>query len=219
MYNIKLNLGPDLNEGLRVRILDLPHRSMSHNSKYRSLVGKEGTIVRVSGTKVGVEVEGVSNEASSYGCFWFDFENLEEINNKEDNKMDKREIKLEGYNKVAMVSVDGSDRTYAYALYDDSIKVSDYVLVTGVAEGKLCFVQEIKDVDDFKDGIYVNQEVMCKVDLSDYMDRVDRRNRKEKLKKEMLERRKLIEASRLDEMYASIDKDYAKMLDELKSIG
>lgn len=218
MYNIRLSLGPDPNEGQRVRILDLPHRSVSHNSQYRSLVGKEGTVVRVSGTKVGVEVEGINNEASSYGCFWFNPENLEEINNKEDNKMDKKEIKLEGYNKVAMVSVDGSDNTYIYALYDDNIKVSDYVLVTGVAKGKLCFVQEIKDVADYEGGIYVSQEVMCKVDLSDYMDRVDRRNRKEKLKKEMLERRKIIEASRLDDMYAKEDATYAAMLKELREL-
>ncbi len=189
---------------------------MSRKSQYRSLVGKEGTVVRVSGIKVGVDVDGVNNEASSYGCFWFNPENLEEINNKEDNKMDKREIKLEGYNKVAMVSIDGSDRTYAYALYDDTIKVSDYVLVTGVAEGKLCFIADIKSVDEVR--LDINQEVICKVDLSDYMDRVDRRKRKEKLKKEMAERRKIIEASKLDEMYAKEDKVYAAMLNELRGL-
>lgn len=213
MYNIRLNLGPDPNEGQRVRILDLPHRCVSHNSHYRSLVGKEGTVVRVSGIKVGVDVDGVNNEASSYGCFWFNPENLEEINNKEGNKMN---IKLEGYNKVAMVSIDGSDKTYAYALYDDTIKVSDYVLVTGVAEGKLCFIADIKSVDEVR--LDINQEVICKVDLSDYMDKVDRRKRKEKLKKEMAERRKIIEASRLDEMYAKEDKVYAAMLNELRGL-
>ena len=49
--------------------------------------------------------------------------------------------------------------------------------------------------------------------------RQDIKRKKQKLLAKMKAKRRELEARKLDEMYASIDEDYAKMLDELKSIG
>jgi hypothetical protein len=163
----------------------------------------------------GVVISDLNNKSSSLGCFWLDDESLKLVEEGEEDNMKKE---LEGYNRVAFVTIENSARKYAYALYDDDIQPTDYVLVTGQAEGKICFVGSICSIDD-TNNIPVTEEVICKVDLSAYRQRQDIRRKKQKLLAKMKAKRRELEARKLDEMYASIDDDYAKMLAELKSIG
>lgn len=163
----------------------------------------------------GVVISDLNNKSSSLGCFWLDDDSLKLVEEGEGDNMKKE---LEGYNRVAFVTIENSARKYAYALYDDDIQPTDYVLVTGQAEGEICFVDSICSADD-TNNIPVTEEVICKVDLTAFYERVDKRRKKARLKAKMLNKRKELEVSRLDEMYASIDEDYAKMLDELKSLG
>lgn len=60
-----------------VKIISVPKRKLSPVSVYPELIGKIGKVVRISGNKVGITIDGQCNEWSQYGCFWFDLECLE----------------------------------------------------------------------------------------------------------------------------------------------
>lgn len=63
----------------KVKIVSLPKRQLSPESEYPELVGLEGTVVRISGNRVGVLIDNKANQHSDYGCYWFDVECLELI--------------------------------------------------------------------------------------------------------------------------------------------
>ena len=182
------------------------------------LVGRLGEVRRIFTTGdrcYGVHIPGEYNEYSDSSYFWLDKYSMELFEAAKDKDLD-----LLPYDRVAFVTVDGSVQEYAYALYDEPdnrIQPTDYVLVSGKAQGKLCFITKIVPKEEVKSK--VTEEVICKVDLSAYRQRQDIKRKKQKLLAKMKVKRRELEARKLDEMYASIDEDYAKMLDELKSIG
>ena len=61
----------------KVKIISLPKRQLSPESEYLELIGLEGKVVRISGNRVGVQIDDKSNEHSDYGCYWFNVECLE----------------------------------------------------------------------------------------------------------------------------------------------
>ena len=65
-----------------VKIIALPQREISDESVYPEAVGKTGKVVRISGEKVGVLIDGKENPYSRYGCFWFNPECLEFVDKK-----------------------------------------------------------------------------------------------------------------------------------------
>ena len=65
-----------------VKIIALPQREISDESVYSEVVGKTGKVVRISGEKVGVLIDGKENPYSRYGCFWFNPECLEFVDKK-----------------------------------------------------------------------------------------------------------------------------------------
>lgn len=182
------------------------------------LVGRLGEIQRISthcDRCYGVHIPGEDNPYADSGYFWLDEYSMELFEAAKDTDLD-----LIPYDRVAFVTVDGSLQEYAYALYDEPnnrIHTTDYVLVSGKAQGKLCFITKILPKEEVKNK--VTEEVICKVDLSAYRQRQDIKHKKQKLLAKMKAKRRELGAKTLDELYASIDEDYAKMLDELKSIG
>lgn len=62
-----------------VKITALPKRELSPTSEYPSLVGCKGRIVRISGNKVGIEINNKTNKDSRYNCYWFDIDCIEKI--------------------------------------------------------------------------------------------------------------------------------------------
>lgn len=182
------------------------------------LVGRLGEIQKIStqcNRCYGVYIPGKDNQYADSGCFWLDEYSMKLVESTKEKDLD-----LLPYDRVAFVTIDGSLQEYAYALYDEPdnrIQPTDYVLVSGKAQGKLCFVTKILPKEEVKNK--VTEEVICKVDLSAYRQRQDIKRKKEKLLTKMKAKRRELEARKLDELYASIDEDYARMLDELKSIG
>ena len=43
----------------------------SDKTAYIRLIGKHGVVDRVSGSTIGVRIDGMTNESSAYGVFWF----------------------------------------------------------------------------------------------------------------------------------------------------
>ena len=125
-------------------------------------------------------------------------------------------MKLTGYNKVAVIGMGNTD--YHFALYDDDIQVGDRVLVTG--NGSIQTVKEVITKDESKERFNkdITAEVMCKVDLSAYENRIENRKKAEKLRKEMDKR--IAEMAEINKyaMYAEKDDELAKMLAEYREL-
>ena len=123
---------------------------------------------------------------------------------------------LKGYYAVAETK-QGYGSKYYYAIYDDgnTYKVGDMVIVSGVCRDIL----EIKNIltpEEITTNICA--EVICKVDTSAYEDRVQKRKKAEKLKKEMDKMIKEMDESKKYEMYAEENPDLAEMFNEYKSL-
>lgn len=233
---MKLNLENELLIGKSVRIQSRGH--------YRQEVkDKIGVIEKISGSSIGVHIDGMKNKASSYGIFWFkiyeikilDSEELkydedwlklfnelvESINNcinrknyLEEKGMLKMKRELEGFEKVANVDIDG--KIYSYALYDDNIEEGDCVAVTGMAEGHIFNVVSVVPAEVV--SVPITEEVVGKLNLAAYNERCDKRAKQEELRKKLNERRKKIEAGELDDMYAAKDLVYAELLGQMRSL-
>lgn len=60
------------------------------------LLGMHGIIRKISGTSIGVEIDGIKNSSSSTGVFWFNLNELKRIGKR------SKEM-LKGYDNVAYV--------------------------------------------------------------------------------------------------------------------
>ena len=85
-----------------VKIIALPQREISDESVYPEVVGKTGKVVRISGEKVGVLIDGKDNPYSRYGCYWFTAECLEFVNKENYIVMD-RTMDMDLYKKAMEV--------------------------------------------------------------------------------------------------------------------
>lgn len=142
--------------------------------------------------------------------------NIRLINCNEIEEMEVRNMKLTGFNKVAVIKIGSTD--YHFALYDDNIQVNDYVIVTG--NSNLLKVNEILTKEEAKERYPkdITSEVMCKVDLSAYETRVENRKKAEKLRHEM--DKKIAEMDEMNKytMYAEKCPELAKMLEEYREL-
>ena len=129
--------------------------------------------------------------------------------------------KLDGFKKVAVIEQNTGycKKNYYYALYDSEIRAGDNVLVSGKASGEIYLVKDVVSTDNITVPNTITAEVICKVDMSAYKDKVNKRKQAEEIRKKMIEKRKEIEARKDDEYYASLDPDYAAMLEEMKSLA
>ena len=139
--------------------------------------------------------------------------NVDNMNVKESN------MKLSGYNRVALIECGGVD--YHYALYDDNINVNDKVLVSGRLDGAIYIVKDIITEEESKKirEKDIISEVKCKVDLSDYEQRVKNREEAIKLREKMDEEIKKMDELNKYEMYADRNPALKEMLDQLKALG
>lgn len=122
---------------------------------------------------------------------------------------------LKGYYAVAETKQGSSH--YYYAIYDDgkTYKVGDKVIVSGRCRDVL-EITNILSPEEITTNIYA--EVICKVDTTAYEDRVLKRKKAEKLKKEMDKMIKAMDESKKYEMYAEESPELAEMLNEYKSL-
>ena len=126
--------------------------------------------------------------------------------------------KLEGYNRVAVLKYGCCE--YFFAMYDDryDYHVGDMVVLSGGSTpGKIV---EVLTVDEATKRIKkpITSEVIGKVDISDYERRVECREQKAQLKKELDKRKKEIQQRLDDEYYASKDLAYAELLDRYNKL-
>ena len=86
-----------------------------------------------------------------------------------------------GYKRVAAIKGNRVPYLY-YALYDDEIKSGDSVLVSGCNQGRILTVDHIFLASQLSNVFdrRLTEEVVCKVDISKYKNRLDTRKLEEK---------------------------------------
>jgi hypothetical protein len=210
------------------------------NERYKRIIGKAGTIIKISGSAIGVLIDGEFNSASSYGTYWFTRNELKFIENEsEDNKM-------EGYKHIAIVNLleDCNKKDYAFALYDEDIDVLNSIqhnypaLAVVNASRKdnriLGIVKDIMSVEDYYSidanrGRKITAEVVGFVNMDRYISREEEKVRLAELEKKKAAIEKEIEAEinkrKSVEYYEEMAKQYsdnprlAELVMELKNLG
>lgn len=199
--------------------------SANRKQKYHKLLHMIGTVTRTSSGEVGVTVDGIENEASQYGVFWF---KRHELRIMEDANM-------EGFKNVAIVNLldDYNKKDYGFALYDEDLKLitRDNQLVVTNARGKdnrvLGTVKQVMTVEEYGKG--VTAQVVGVVNMDAYIARVEEENRLKELAKKKAAIEKELEAEinkrKSVEYYEEMAKKYsdnpklAELVAELKGLG
>lgn len=205
-----------LNTGTRVKILR--HRAY----KKLKLVGLIGT-VRSSyyAGNVGVDLDGLRNNNSSYGYFYFSpselqiiDENVNEIiNNMEENNMSK----ITNYLNAVKIKFAGDHDTsrYIYANFEPGLEVNDTCVVKVPNQPmEVATVVEILDGNDYE----TDREIVARVDRFEYDNRVATRAKAAELKAKMNERAKQLQDIIIYQTLAKDDPDMMALLTEYQDL-
>lgn len=130
------------------------------------------------------------NQVSYIGCHesyidsevYFEAKQNLKTKQKENNVME-----VKGNYRVAMVKfVQGTNtvKGYAFALFDNDIVVGDHVLCDTSHGYGVAQVVEIIPYNEYS-GFSVTREIICKVDFTEFNNRIELRKKKEALKKQM----------------------------------
>ena len=207
----------------------------SDKSMYRKIIGKSGIITRQSGGSIGVTIDGFRNNASGYGVYWFEKNELKFL------KDESEDIKMTGFENVAIVNLleDYNKKDYAFALFDEDFKtlietnkdnpLPHFVIVN--ARGKnnriVGTVKEVMPVESYN-GAKITAEVVGIVNMNNYIARENEKVRLEELakKKAAIERELEAEINKRKsiEYYEAMAKEYsdnpklAELVAELKNL-
>lgn len=196
--------------------------------KYPSekLIGLVGTVRTDSGTNVSVIFDDIRNPRSSYGCYYFksiELELVEENNNT--NMEDENMNNITNYlNTVKIKPINEPNVSYNYANFDADLSVGNLCVVTGLTDVRRAStalrglsVAEVISIENYTD-IKVDGEIVCKIDTTDYNNRVKCRIRAAELKTKMQERAKQLQDIALYQMLAKEDSSMMELLNEFQSL-
>lgn len=172
--------------------------------------------------RVGVLVDGIRNERSEYGWFYFDMDELEIVSENDDiteNMEDKTMAisNIKNYLNAVRVRFSGEAKpcNYLYANFESDLKVGDLVVVKpanhDIAVAK---VEEIVEGDEFT----VQREIVAKVNTEAYDNRVSIREKAAELKAKMEERAKQLQDVALYKMLAENDPAMMELLNEYQAL-
>ena len=208
----------------------------SDKTTYKKIIGKRGIVTKQSSGFIGVTIDGCRNNASSYGVYWFEKDELKFL------KDESEDIKMTGFQNVAIVNLveDYNKKDYAFALFDEDFKTlvdinkdnqfPQFVIVN--ARGKnnriIGIVKEVIPVE-FYNGAKITAEVVGVVNINNYIARENEKVRLEELAKKKAVIEKELEAEinkrKSIEYYEAMAKEYsdnpklAELVAELKNLG
>ena len=186
--------------------------------KYRryNIKGRCGTITRCY-SYVAVEIDGLRNEYSATGEFYFYKKHLEIIEDK--NMEETTMTTINNYLNIAKIRFTddtNANRTYDYANYIPDLKEGELCVVMSAHHGLgVAKVIEIIDQND----VPLTREIVARFDISDYAARVETRKKAAELKAKMQERAKKLQDVALFQMLAKDDDEMAALLSEFISLG
>ena len=168
--------------------------------------------------RVGVLVDGIRNERSEYGWFYFDIDELEIVSDADDinDIMEDKTMaisNINGYLNVVRVKFNPEEKpcNHLYANFEPDLQVGDLVVVKpAIHDATVAIVEEIITGDNFT----VQREVVAKVDTTAYENRVAVRKQAAELKAKMEERARQLQDVVLYKTLAESDSDMKALLDE-----
>ena len=187
---------------------------ISYRNKH--LVGLCGVVAREYEGVFGVMIDGHKNHRSQYGCYWlrknqiilFD---IEESEDEEEMFGDYRTAQVSFLNDNEKDQVCMSK----YALYDN-YEVGDAVVVKTSHHGLQVAI--IASIDDTVGRVTNGREIIAKVDMAAYKDRVAARKRAAELKTAMDVRINKLQKMAVLEMFSEKDPEMKALLDEYKAL-
>lgn len=199
-----------------------------------NIVGRYGKVDRVSSGSIGVLVDGIRNEASAYGVYWFKKEELKILDKESE------ELVMKGYNEVAIVNLveDYNKKDYGFALFEYESKQlvgkeNALVVVNPLNKDKrsLAVVKEIVPVEEYEKTHKhaITAQVVGVVDMGGYTARVNEEIRLKELAEKKAAIEKELEAEinkrKSIEYYEKMAQQYndnpklAALVAELKDLG
>lgn len=126
---------------------------------------------------------------------------------------------LKNYRVAGIKFVHGynTDQTYPYALYDEDIIIGDTVVVMTGHHGMA--IAEVRSIGEMpKDSVTCGREIICKVDMTAYIDRKAKAKKMAELKVEMDAKVKALQEVALYELMAEKDPELKAMLEAFKAL-
>lgn len=108
----------------------------------------------------------------------------------------------------------------------EELKLDEFIVIESKGDG-VFLGKVVEDVTEFikedrglvEDPYDITQyRYVQKIDLSNWIDEIEKKKKKEKLEQEMKEQFKRIDENKKYEYYASIDEDFKKLYDEYKEL-
>lgn len=187
--------------------------------KYNAVpVGAKGTVKKIYGNNISVEIDNMHNNSSQYGYFYFEDDLLEPLNEGSNNNMNTtKQSAMTGNFRVAEVQfLEGrnTDTKYKYACYDAGIVVDDICVVKSASHG--FGVAKVVSFTETSEKIY--REIVCRADFSAYGKRVANRKRMNELLDMMQSRAADIQQLGLFKLLAKEDASMQSLLNEFEQL-
>jgi len=151
--------------------------------------------------------------------------NLKHVKNNTEQKEEKQ-MMIGKYDvaKIRFLNGSNTNKTYYYALYDDTMcAIGDMVVVKPAHHDMaLAILDDIiarNEAEQYMlDSCHEGREIVCNIDMTTYNKRVAKREQAAKLKAEMDKKVKEIQELTLFEMMATKSPELKEMLDTYKSL-
>ena len=202
------------NAGDRVELKD--------SGKYKTLTaGLRGTVYSVWHQNISVKIDNMRNTHSQYGVYYFKAQQLTLIKEAETRKESKI---MEGKYLIAdacYVSIHDDGRPkentnmFSFALYDTTIVEGDFCVAKSKTHAfDIVRIQRLRERTDEA----ITREIVCKIDFSAYAQRLDVRERRDKLRTEMAKKAAQLQEIAVYQMLAESDLGMAALLKEYKEL-
>jgi len=191
-------------------------KAKSYKGRYNGCHGVICQTYLVEGS-YGVKLDDNYNTASKNGYFWFKHKELE-IDYTAYEEEEYMNTPKEMYSTVRVRFEDGSSPMTQFACYISDIKLYDDVLVQTKHHGKaVATIEEI--VCNGTVAEPMTREVICRLDMSEFNGRKDKRRRAAELFEQMNQRAKELQTTALFEMMAQKDIEMRSLLDEYNMLA
>lgn len=199
--------------GSQVKVVRQPRGSYKD-----TLVGRIGTVRTDAGSNVSVVFKEVRNPRSGYGCFYFKPSDLVAVDeNGNEIKEEKNMPKITNYLNAVKIQFinDSSPCNCVYANFDPDIQPGNLCVVKP-AHHDMTLARVVEILDD--KPIELQREIVAKVWMEDYDNRVAMRAKAAEIKAKMEARAKQLQDIALYQMLAKEDSEMAQMLEEYQCI-
>lgn len=166
--------------------------------------------------RIAVDIDGVYNARSGLGCFYFEPNELEKLQEqKGDSKMGNN-IAIEGNYRIAVVTnLAMPDKSYVCACFDEGMKQGDKCIV--IDQIKHYILGEVSMfMDEYSQAI--THEIVCSVDFTAYETRKDLREKRAKLMKQMADRAASLQQIAIYKMLAEQDPEMGDFMNEFMAL-